>query len=75
MGKKDEMTFEVVQKEQNKRLVTKQTKEGQFQRWKSIREFQSSGSGTTTKTTTTTTTTTTLVNHTINYELPTTTQK
>jgi hypothetical protein len=63
------MILEVVQKEQNKRLVTKQTKEGQFQRWKSIREFQSSGSGTTT----TTTTTTTPVNHIINYELPPTT--
>jgi ligand-binding SRPBCC domain-containing protein len=76
MGKKDEMTLEVVQKEQNKILVTKQTKEGPFQRWESIQEFQSSGSGnTTTKTTTTTTTTTTLVNHTINYELPTTTGK
>jgi ligand-binding SRPBCC domain-containing protein len=64
MGKKDEMTLEVVQKEQNKRLVTKQTKEGPFQRWKNIQEFQSSGSGNTT--------TTTLVNHIINYELPTT---
>ena len=66
MGKKDEMTLEVVQKEQNKRLVTKQTKEGPFQRWESVQEFQSSGNGNTT------TTTTTLVNHTINYELPTT---
>ena len=63
MGKKDEMTLEVVQKEQNKRLVTKQT-EGPFQIWESIQEFQSSGNGNTT--------TTTLVNHTINYELPTT---
>jgi ligand-binding SRPBCC domain-containing protein len=65
MGKKDEMILEVVQKEQNKRLVTKQT-EGPFQRWESIQEFQSSGNGNTS------TTTTTLVNHTINYELPTT---
>ena len=63
MGKKDEMILEVVQKEQNKRLVTKQT-EGPFQRWESIQEFQSGGNGNTT--------TTTLVNHTINYELPTT---
>src|SRR6476469_9427669 len=62
MGKKDEMILEVVQKEQNKRLVTKQT-EGPFQRWESIQEFQSSGNG---NTSTTTTTTTTLVNHTIN---------
>ena len=64
MGKEDEMTLEVVQKEQNKRLVTKQTKEGPFQRWASIQEFQSGGNGNTT--------TTTIVNHTINYELPTT---
>src|SRR4051794_37330616 len=63
------MILEVVQKEQNKRLVTKQTKEGPFQRWGSIQEFQSSGNG---NTTTTTTTTTTLVNPTMNYELPTT---
>ena len=60
MGKKDEMTLEVVQKEQNKRLVTKQTKEGPFQRWESIQEFQSSENNST------------KVNHTINYELPTT---
>jgi ligand-binding SRPBCC domain-containing protein len=59
MGKKDEMTLEVVEKEQNKRLVTKQT-EGPFQRWDSIQEFQSSGNNYT------------KVNHTINYELPTT---
>src|SRR5919112_3597247 len=62
MGKKDEMILEVVQKEQNKRLVTKQT-DGPFQRWDSIQEFQSSGNNSST---------TTLVNHTINYELPTT---
>jgi|SRR4051794_18895834 hypothetical protein len=67
MGKEDEMTLEVVQKEQNKRLVTKQAKEGPFQRWTSIQEFQSGGSGNIT-----TKTTTTLVNHIINYELPTT---
>src|SRR6476660_2260182 len=54
IGKKDKMTLEVVQKEQNKRLVTKQT-EGPFQRWESIQEFQSGGNGNTT--------TTTLVNH------------
>jgi ligand-binding SRPBCC domain-containing protein len=61
MGKRDEMLLEVVQKEQNKRLVTKQT-EGPFQKWESTQEFQSSENGNTT----------TLVNHTINYELPTT---
>ena len=59
MGKKDEMILQVIEKEQNKRLVTKQT-EGPFQRWESIQEFQSSGNGST------------IVNHTINYELPTT---
>src|SRR6185312_9077043 len=42
MGKKDEMILEVVQKEQNKRLVTKQT-EGPFQRWESIQEFPTTG--------------------------------
>ena len=34
MGKQDEMLLEVVEKEQNKRLVTKQT-EGPFQQWES----------------------------------------
>jgi ligand-binding SRPBCC domain-containing protein len=59
MGKQDEMLLEVVEKEQNKRLVTKQT-EGPFQQWESTQEFQSSGNNST------------RVNHTINYELPTT---
>ena len=59
MGKRDEMTLEVVEKEQNRRLVTRQT-EGPFQRWESIQEFQSNGNSST------------RVNHTINYELPTT---
>ena len=59
MGKKDEMILEVVQKEQNKRLVTKQT-DGPFQIWESIQEFQSNGNNSTN------------VNHTINYELATT---
>ena len=40
MGKRDEMLLEVAQKEQNKRLVTRQTK-GPFQSWESIQEFQS----------------------------------
>ncbi|HYG00390.1 MAG TPA: hypothetical protein VD815_09870, partial [Candidatus Saccharimonadales bacterium] len=40
MGKRDEMTLEVVEKQQNKRLVTRQT-EGPFQSWESIQEFQS----------------------------------
>ncbi len=59
MGKQDEMLLEVVQKEQNKRLVTKQT-EGPFQKWESTQDFQSNGNNST------------KVNHTINYELPTT---
>jgi ligand-binding SRPBCC domain-containing protein len=59
MGKQDEMLLEVVQKVQDKRLVTKQT-EGPFQKWESTQEFQSNGSNST------------KVNHTINYELPTT---
>lgn len=59
MGKQDEMLLEVVEKEQNKRLVTKQT-EGPFQQWQSTQEFQSNGNNST------------RVNHTINYELPTT---
>ncbi|MGI0000957.1 MAG: SRPBCC family protein [Nitrososphaeraceae archaeon] len=59
MGKEEEMLLEVVQKEQDKRLVTKQT-EGPFQKWESTQDFQSNGNNST------------KVNHTINYELPTT---
>ena len=59
MGKKDEMILEVVQKEQNKKLVTRQT-EGPFQTWESVQEFQSNGNNST------------KVNHSITYELPTT---
>jgi ligand-binding SRPBCC domain-containing protein len=59
MGKQDEMLLEVVEKEQNKRVVTRQT-EGPFQQWESTQEFQSNGNNST------------RVNHTINYELPTT---
>lgn len=59
MGKSDEMIIELTQKEQNKRLVTRQTS-GPFQSWESIQEFQKNGN------------TTTMVLQTINYELPTT---
>jgi ligand-binding SRPBCC domain-containing protein len=59
MGKRDEMILEVVEKEENKRLVTRQT-DGPFQSWESIQQFQSNGNNST------------KVNHTINYELPTT---
>ena len=54
------MILKVAQKEQNKRLVTRQT-EGPFQRWESIQEFKNNGNGNTT-----------IVSHIINYELPTT---
>jgi ligand-binding SRPBCC domain-containing protein len=57
MGKKEEMILEVVQKVQNKKLVTRQT-EGPFQTWESIQEFQSNGNNST------------KVNHSITYELP-----
>ena len=59
MGKRDEMILEVVEKEENRRLVTRQT-DGPFQSWESIQQFQSNGNNST------------KVNHTINYELPTT---
>ena len=57
MGKKDEMLLEVVEKEQNRRLVTRQT-EGPFQKWESTQEFQINGDKST------------QVTHAINYELP-----
>jgi ligand-binding SRPBCC domain-containing protein len=59
MGKKDEMLLEVVEKEQNRRLVTRQT-EGQFHKWESTEEFQSNGDNST------------RITHAIDYELPTT---
>ena len=58
MGKQEEMVVEVTEKEQNKRLVTRQT-QGPFKRWKGIQEFQGNGKST-------------HVRHTIEYELPTT---
>ena len=39
MGKEEEMRLQVTDKEENKRLVTKQI-EGPFKRWDSIQEFQ-----------------------------------
>lgn len=59
MGKRDEMILEVVEKEENRRLVTRQT-DGPFQSWESTQEFQINGNNST------------KVSHTINYELPTT---
>jgi ribosome-associated toxin RatA of RatAB toxin-antitoxin module len=59
MDKRDEMILEVSQKEQNKKLVTRQ-KEGPFQIWENIQQFQSNGNNFT------------KVTRIINYELPTT---
>ena len=59
MGKEEEMRLQVVDKEQNRRLVTKQTK-GPFKKWDSTQEFDENG------------TNTTQIKHTIDFELPTT---
>lgn len=59
LGKSEEMILEVTEKEQNKRLVTRQT-DGPFESWESIQEFQNNGN------------TSTMVSHTIIYKLPTT---
>ncbi len=58
MGKEEEMKLQVVDKEPNRRLVTRQT-EGPFKKWESIQEFQGNGKMT-------------HIRHTIEYELPTT---
>ncbi len=59
MGREDEMILEVIEKEQNKRLVTQQ-KEGPFKSWTSRQEFnQSNGQDT-------------HIRHVIDFELPTT---
>ena len=60
MGREEEMTLEVIEKEQNKRLVTEQ-KEGLFKQWKSIQLFEQGNNGNNTN-----------VRHEIEYELPTT---
>jgi ligand-binding SRPBCC domain-containing protein len=57
MGKKEEMKLQVVDKEPNRKLVTRQT-DGPFKKWESIQEFQANGN-------------TTHIRHTIEYELPT----
>ena len=59
MGKEEEMRLQVVDKEENRKLVTKQT-QGPFKSWESIQEFQGNG------------TNTTHIKHTIDFELPTT---
>ena len=58
MGKEEEMKLQVIDKEPNRKLVTRQT-DGPFKRWESIQEFQGNGSRT-------------HIRHTIEYELPTT---
>jgi ligand-binding SRPBCC domain-containing protein len=58
MGKEEEMILEVADKEQNRRLVTRQT-EGPFKKWESIQEFQANGNST-------------HIRHSVDYELPTT---
>jgi ribosome-associated toxin RatA of RatAB toxin-antitoxin module len=58
MGKEDEMLMEVTDKEQNRRLATRQT-QGPFKKFESIQEFRGNGN-------------ITHVKHTIEYELPTT---
>lgn len=57
MGKQEEMRLQVAEKEQNRRLVTRQV-EGPFQRWESTQEFQGDASRT-------------HVRHVIEYDLPT----
>ena len=58
MGKEDEMKLQVVDKEPNRRLVTRQTG-GPFKKWESVQEFQGNGNRTN-------------IRHEIEYELPTT---
>ncbi len=57
MGIWKEMRLQVAEKEQNRRLVTRQT-DGPFKRWESIQEFQGDNNRTN-------------VRHIIDYELPT----
>ena len=55
MGR-EEMKLQVVDKEPNRKLVTRQT-EGPFKKWESVQEFQGNGNRT-------------HIRHTIEYELP-----
>ena len=59
MGKEEEMRLEVADKEQNRRLVTRQI-EGPFKKWESTQEFEGRGGNST------------HIRHSIDYELPTT---
>ena len=58
-SKEEEMRLEVVDKEQNRRLVTRQT-QGPFKKWESTQEFEGRGEDRT------------HIKHSIDYELPTT---
>jgi ligand-binding SRPBCC domain-containing protein len=58
MGREQEMTLEVTDKEQNRKLVTRQI-QGPFKHWESIQEFQGDNNMT-------------HVRHIVDYELPTT---
>ncbi|HJU33629.1 MAG TPA: SRPBCC family protein [Nitrososphaera sp.] len=55
MGRQAEMLLEVAEKEQNRRLVTRQT-DGPFKKWESVQEFRGDNNRT-------------HVRHTIDYEL------
>ena len=57
MGIEKEMKLQVAEKEQDRRLVTRQT-DGPFKKWESIQEFQGDQNRT-------------HVKHTLDYELPT----
>jgi ligand-binding SRPBCC domain-containing protein len=56
MGREEEMKLQVIDKELNRKLVTRQT-EGPFKTWESVQEFQANGSRT-------------HIRHAIEYELP-----
>jgi ligand-binding SRPBCC domain-containing protein len=58
MGREEEMKLQVVDKETNRKLVTRQT-EGPFKKWESVQEFQGNRNRT-------------HIRHEIEYELPTT---
>jgi ligand-binding SRPBCC domain-containing protein len=59
LGKEEEMRLQVIDKEQNRRLVTQQI-QGPFKKWESKQEFEGSDGSRT------------HIRHTIDYELPTT---
>jgi ligand-binding SRPBCC domain-containing protein len=62
MGRQAEMRLEVAEKEQNRRLVTRQI-EGPFKRWESIQEFQGDNNNNNNNNSRT------HVRHTVDYEL------